>query len=252
MLQEESNPILKIIFLGDSSSGKTAILYRYINNYFYESNISTLGIDFVDKIIDYKNLKIILKIWDTSGQEKYNSILENFLINTDGIFIVFNLAEKETFYHAINRIKEVKEFNKNINLILIGNELDESNKMEISKETISRFVQKYNLKYFETNPKNGKNIKEMFDAMVDLILNGMTEVEIKKKYTHKSPSFNFVKKDRKKNKEYLEKESIKDKLNKWQKKLKSNESDKIEEEVEKNFPEETYKKFPGLMKYLDF
>ena len=70
--EKEKDPIiiLKILILGDSGVGKTSILIKYINNKFDESHIATIGVDYMDKTIKYKNINVKLQIWDTSGQEK--------------------------------------------------------------------------------------------------------------------------------------------------------------------------------------
>ena len=71
---EESDIILKILLLGDTSVGKTSILKTYNGDKFEENSIGTIGVEYVYKIITYKNMKIKLQIWDTSGEEKFRSI----------------------------------------------------------------------------------------------------------------------------------------------------------------------------------
>ncbi|KRX01281.1 P-loop containing nucleoside triphosphate hydrolase [Pseudocohnilembus persalinus] len=69
----------KIILLGDSTVGKTSILERYTNNNFNLHNTLTIGVDLrvtQHMVGDNKNMK--LKIWDTSGQERFRAIAENF------------------------------------------------------------------------------------------------------------------------------------------------------------------------------
>ena len=79
--EQEAQIVLKLLLLGDSSVGKTSILLKYISNKFDESSISTVGVDYMDKIIDYNKFKIKLQIWDTSGEEKFRTITKNFYRN---------------------------------------------------------------------------------------------------------------------------------------------------------------------------
>ena len=176
--EKEKDPIiiLKILILGDSGVGKTSILIKYINNKFDESHIATIGVDYMDKTIKYKNINIKLQIWDTSGQEKFRSIARNFYRNSDAIFIVFDLNNKDTYNSIKQWINDVEEYCPNIKKILLGNKSDlEKN---VSEEIIKNFAKENNLQYFETSAKNGTNIKEAFKAMVDLLLGGKSEQEI--------------------------------------------------------------------------
>ena len=176
--EKEKDPIiiLKILILGDSGVGKTSILIKYINNKFDESHIATIGVDYMDKTIKYKNINIKLQIWDTSGQEKFRSIARNFYRNSDAIFIVFDLNNKHTYNNIKQWINDVEEHCPNIKKILLGNKSDlEKN---VSEEIIKNFAKENNLQYFETSAKNGTNIKEAFKAMVDLLLGGKSEQEI--------------------------------------------------------------------------
>ena len=98
--EQEAQIVLKLLLLGDSSVGKTSILNKYISNKFDESSISTVGVDYMDKIIDYNKFKIKLQIWDTSGEEKFRTITKNFYRNADGLLVVFDLTKKESFSHV--------------------------------------------------------------------------------------------------------------------------------------------------------
>ena len=149
MTTEKNYPqiVLKLLILGDSSVGKTCILLKYVDNKFEESNIATVGVDYMDKMIEYKNFNIKLQIWDTSGEERYRSITKNFYRNADGLFVVFDLTRKVTYERIKDWINEAEEYNKGIKKILIGNKLDLENKREVKKDSAENFAKKNNLKY---------------------------------------------------------------------------------------------------------
>ncbi len=72
--------ISKVIFIGDSRSGKTSIISRYQDNEFYKDPRTTIGVDFTIKEIDAappsqpSNIK--MQIWDTAGQERFESVIK--------------------------------------------------------------------------------------------------------------------------------------------------------------------------------
>ena len=192
-MSEKAEPkiIVKLLLLGDSSVGKTSIIIKYISNKFMDTNIATLGVDYMDKTVDYNNLKVFLQIWDTSGEEKFRSITRNFYRNADGLLVVFDLTCKESFNHVKNWINEAKEHKNDIKTILVGNKLDLEDEREVDKETALKFAEKNNLKYLETSAKNGKNINNSFKEMIALILNDKTEKEIKKEFTKSDSSISI-------------------------------------------------------------
>ena len=192
-MSEKAEPkiIVKLLLLGDSSVGKTSIIIKYISNKFMDTNIATLGVDYMDKTVDYNNLKVFLQIWDTSGEEKFRSITRNFYRNADGLLVVFDLTCRESFNHVKNWINEAKEHKNDIKTILVGNKLDLEDEREVDKETALKFAEKNNLKYLETSAKNGKNINNSFKEMIALILNDKTEQEIKKEFTKSDSSISI-------------------------------------------------------------
>ena len=190
--EQEPQIVFKLLLLGDSSVGKTSILLKYIGNKFYESNISTTGVDYVDKIIDYNKFKIRLQIWDTSGEEKFRSITKNFYRNADGLLVVFDLTKKESYDHIRSWINEAKENNDKLKTILIGNKLDLKDERIVTIDVAKQFAEKNNLKYIETSAKDGTNINESFQAIIDLLFDGKSSEEILHEFTKQDSSLSVV------------------------------------------------------------
>lgn len=73
----------RIIVVGDSRAGKSSIIRRYFRNEFTRDEVSTIGVDLrmINKKIENK-YQIKLQVWDTSGQERFNSIIEHFFRDT--------------------------------------------------------------------------------------------------------------------------------------------------------------------------
>ena len=190
--EQEAQIVLKLLLLGDSSVGKTSILLKYISNKFDESSISTVGVDYMDKIIDYNKFKIKLQIWDTSGEEKFRTITKNFYRNADGLLVVFDLTKKESYDHIRSWINEAKENNDKLKTILIGNKLDLKDERIVTNEVAKQFAEKNNLKYIETSAKDGTNINESFQAIIDLLFDGKSSEEILNEFTKQDSSLSVV------------------------------------------------------------
>ena len=190
--EQEAQIVLKLLLLGDSSVGKTSILLKYISNKFDDSSISTVGVDYMDKIIDYNKFKIKLQIWDTSGEEKFRTITKNFYRNADGLLVVFDLTKKESYDHIRSWINEAKENNDKLKTLLIGNKLDLKDERIVAIDVAKQFAEKNNLKYIETSAKDGTNINESFQAIIDLLFDGKSSEEILHEFTKQDSSLSVV------------------------------------------------------------
>lgn len=171
---------LKILLVGNSSVGKTSLLLRYCGKKFNEDQISTIGVDFVDKTITYRDMKINLHIWDTSGQERFRSLAQNFYRNADGIMFVFDLECPDSFEDIRHWLNETEEYSQDFKKILVGNKMDLEHK--VNRDRIDPFTDKRNIKYFETSAKEGTNVNEVFESLVEEILGNKTEEEIKRMF----------------------------------------------------------------------
>jgi small GTP-binding protein len=75
---EETDINFKIVVVGESGVGKTNILTRYINDKFFVSQNTTIGIEFSTKQIDMDGKKVKVQLWDTAGQERYRALASVF------------------------------------------------------------------------------------------------------------------------------------------------------------------------------
>ena len=163
--KDQNSLTFKIITLGDSGVGKTSIINRYVNNKFSDNTYSTVGVNFSIKELYFNEQKINLKLIDTCGQEKYQSLTKAYLKNTDACFFIFALNDKESFENIKNWMVLFNEQHniKDIPVMLLGNKSDLKN--EIDDNLINEFVKSNNIKYLETSAKEKKNINESMEEL---------------------------------------------------------------------------------------
>ncbi len=177
---EMENPerTIKIIILGSSEVGKTCILNRYFHNEFKENLLSTIGIDFNTKFFKFENHKIKANYIDTAGQEKFRAISINYLKGTDGVILVFDLTNKETFDLLETWIKEFENTNKSdVSKVLIGNKSDLEEQRQVTTEDAVNFAKTLNCKYYEASAKTGKNVNEALDEIARTAFTNITNNE---------------------------------------------------------------------------
>ena len=164
----ESN--IKILLIGDTAVGKTSLIHKYAKDEFEENYTATIGIELITKDIVINDAKIKLKIWDTSGQERFKSLTANFYRGTDGVLFVYDVSNPDTFDSLKNWMKEVLDYNSNVKKILVGNKIDLKDKSRVEKNSINKFISKYNMESYETSAKTGENVDLVFSQLTKLIM----------------------------------------------------------------------------------
>ena len=161
----------KLLFLGESSVGKTSLLLRYIDDLF-ENSIPTVGIDVKYKYLTYDNKKIRLDIWDTAGQERFRGIAQNYFRGAHGIIFVFDITNKESFNKLKTWISDAKQkINPGTEMVVAENKVDLEERRVVSKEIIEEFREKNNIDIFSTSAKTGQGVGEIIANVVSKLYN---------------------------------------------------------------------------------
>ena len=122
---QDVDQIFKILIIGDSSVGKSNLLLRYTDDIFHEHFLPTIGVDFKIKNLIISNQTIKLNIWDTAGQERFKTITATYYKGSQGVIVVFDITDRNTFLNVNNWLEEIKKnAGNNISIILVGNKCD--------------------------------------------------------------------------------------------------------------------------------
>ena len=124
MAEKKYDLLFKLLLIGDSGVGKTCILFRFSDDMFNTTFISTIGIDFKLKTIHLNGKLIKLQIWDTAGQERFHTITTAYYRGALGVMMVYDVTDKKSFDDIINWLRAIKEHaNPNVEKMIIGNKL---------------------------------------------------------------------------------------------------------------------------------
>jgi small GTP-binding protein len=164
----------KIVLIGDIAVGKTSIVRRYTTNEYTDHHYVTVGVDYLLKYnniinnnIDYK---IGLQLWDTAGLERFRSITKMYYTGSSYCIIVFDMSNIESFHNAINMwLNDVKEFNPNSVILLVGNKYDIATNKLIT--TVDKWIdENRNIIFFKTSLKDRNSINNIFDFIMNDII----------------------------------------------------------------------------------
>ena len=173
---------IKLMVIGETRVGKTALIKKYTKDTFGGAYLTTVGIDFQEKIINVEDKVVKLQIWDTAGQERFRNIAKNYFQSSDGFLLVYDLTKKSSFEKldfwneqiSLNAPKETK-------YILVGNKKDLENQREVQIEEGEDFAKKNNIKFFETSAKDGTNVIDVFETLAKEIVNDVEQINTRSK-----------------------------------------------------------------------
>ena len=164
-----------LVTLGDTKVGKTSLILRYIDNSFNTNYLSTIGIDSKIRKIKLSNgEEIKVKISDTAGQERFKSIASNYMKKANGILLVYDITDNETFQNITKWTDEINTNKENSKpVLLIGNKSDIIEGRKVDKMEGEDLAKNCcgGIKFYETSCKTGDNVENAINDIVNQIYN---------------------------------------------------------------------------------
>ena len=168
----------KIILIGDQAVGKTSIMSKFIYNDYKNSYQATIGVDYKIKEIYLNNNTIAasLRIFDTCGQEKFRSITRSYFKNSQGVFLIFDLSNKDTIKNLNIWYKDIENsVDKDCVIFLIGNKMDLKDRDYSIAQDGKAFAKEKGLNYFEVSAMTGAGINNIFEKMAKILVNNFKQ-----------------------------------------------------------------------------
>ena len=168
--------IYKVAIIGDSYTGKSSLLNRYINESFDNSFVSTIGVDFFIKNLTIKDKLVKIQLWDTAGQEQYANLIRSYFTNCTVGLIVYDITSRESFNKVEYWLKIFKmNYEEDRPCFLVGTKSDLEKERDVTKKEGYDKAYSLNMDFIECSSKDNVNIDDIFDKLsnkiVDLIEN---------------------------------------------------------------------------------
>ncbi|XP_076072419.1 ras-related protein Rab-26-like isoform X6 [Mytilus galloprovincialis] len=177
----------KVMLIGDSGVGKTCLLVRFKDGAFLSGSfISTVGIDFRNKVVDVEGTKVKLQIWDTAGQERFRSVTHAYYRDAHALLLLYDVTNKASFDNIRAWLGEINEYaQEDVVIMLLGNKADMTGERMIRTEDGEKLAKEYNVAFMETSAKTGMNVDLAFMAVAK-------DLKMKKTRKPADPKFNVA------------------------------------------------------------
>ena len=171
--------MFRYIIVGDMAVGKSCILLQFTDHKFRHQHELTIGVEFGGKTINVKNKNIKIQVWDTAGQEAFQSITRSYYNGAIGALLVYDVTKRDSFEHINKWLTELKtNGSKDVCCILIGNKIDLEDQRQVKYEEGKELAEKNNLLFLETSAKTAENVQECFMITAEKILDKITETGV--------------------------------------------------------------------------
>ncbi|NXI22479.1 RND3 protein, partial [Sterrhoptilus dennistouni] len=122
MMDPNQNVKCKIVVVGDSQCGKTALLHVFAKDCFPESYVPTVFENYTASF-EIDTQRIELSLWDTSGSPYYDNVRPLSYPDSDAVLICFDISRPETLDSVLKKASwkgEIQEFCPNTKMLLVG------------------------------------------------------------------------------------------------------------------------------------
>ncbi|XP_039911432.1 EF-hand calcium-binding domain-containing protein 4B isoform X1 [Hirundo rustica] len=153
--------LFKIIFVGNSSVGKTSFLRRFCEDRFFPGTAATVGVDYNVRTVKVDHTQVALQLWDTAGQERYRSITKQFFRKADGVIVMYDITARDTFTAVKQWLISIEEAaGENVPVLLLGNKTDNEKEREVPMGMGDHLAKDYNLIFYECSAYSGYNVEK--------------------------------------------------------------------------------------------
>eukprot|EP01117_Protostelium_nocturnum_P017190 TRINITY_DN695_c0_g1_i1.p1 TRINITY_DN695_c0_g1~~TRINITY_DN695_c0_g1_i1.p1 ORF type:complete len:200 (+),score=37.02 TRINITY_DN695_c0_g1_i1:175-774(+) len=174
-MSQDHDFFFKILLIGDSGVGKSCLLLRFAEDSWTETHISTIGVDFKIKALEIDGKTVKLQIWDTAGQERFRTITSSYYRGAQGIILVYDTTDKESFNNVKQWMGEIDRYAcEHVNKLLVGNKCDLVEERAVDPAAAREFADSYDIPFIETSAKASLNVEKSFIQIAQAIKNRMS------------------------------------------------------------------------------
>lgn len=129
---EEDKLSVKIVIIGEASVGKTSLMSNFVSNTFSDQMQPTIGCDIQNKSMIIEGRKADVRLWDTAGCERFQTMLPLYYRGCHGAILVYDVTRRETFEKLRDWLVELKNnlTNDNAVVMIIGNKIDKVSQLD--------------------------------------------------------------------------------------------------------------------------
>merc|ERR1719171_450308 len=155
----------KLVTVGDSGVGKSCLLTRFVQDYYSDFHVSTIGVDFKTVVTMVKGKLVKLQLWDTAGQERFSVVTGNYYRNSDGFIFVYDATCRSSFEHVdqwLGQVRQHHDCGEDTIKVLIGNKHDLVNEIQVKEAEAQKKAEEIGAIFVAASAKTAANVDHAF------------------------------------------------------------------------------------------
>ncbi|WP_298815848.1 Rab family GTPase [Chloroflexus sp.] len=155
----------KICLLGEFSVGKTSLIRRFVEGIFDERYLSTLGVQISRHSMRVAQLEIQLLIWDTTGGERFDQIVQNYYRGAAGALLVCDVTRPDTLSVLSEYASAFHRASPATPLVIAANKVDLTTQRQIADDEIAATAAALSADWLCTSARTGEGVQEAFQRL---------------------------------------------------------------------------------------
>ncbi|GFV97078.1 ras-related protein Rab-23 [Trichonephila clavipes] len=166
MREEDFEVAIKVVVVGNGAVGKSSMIQRYCKGIFTHAYKKTIGVDFLERQIDYNGEDVRLMIWDTAGQEEFDAITKAYYRGAQACILVFSTVDRDSFKAIESWKRKVENECGEIPTVIVQNKIDLIDQATVAKDEAELLARRLKLDFFRISVKEDYNVSEVFRHLV--------------------------------------------------------------------------------------
>ena len=164
---------IKIVVLGDSYSGKSSFVIRYVTGKFESYYVVSVCNEYYKKKgVNFNGEKYHFDFTIRAGKSEYQEDITKTCEEVDIFLMFYDVSSKQSFDNLKNSYGEIRNHMFNFrdsisNVIFIGNKSDIKEK-KVTVDDVKEYLQNDKVSVFEISVKNNTNITKVFNKILEV------------------------------------------------------------------------------------
>mmetsp|Transcript_66112 Transcript_66112/g.137802 ORF Transcript_66112/g.137802 Transcript_66112/m.137802 type:complete len:204 (-) Transcript_66112:43-654(-) len=160
----------KIVLVGNSGVGKTALVLRFVQGTYKDDYPGTIGGSYLAKQITVEGVPFNLQIWDTAGQERFRSMVRIYYRGASAAILCCDVTDAASFQQLPVWVGELKNvLGDDVILEIACTKCDLQNKC-VTREQVEEYGKTIGASVIETSAKSKENVEALFETLAQRLL----------------------------------------------------------------------------------
>lgn len=167
---------LKISLLGDNQIGKTSFLTKYVGKEQVDEELSTKGLNQMDKTLCVRGTRISYSMWEVKGDVSGPTQIPMACKDSVAMFFMFDLTSRCTLSSVLSWHQQARQWNQTAIPVMIGTKFDDFVKLPLDLQwTIASQARAYakalNAPLFFSSATYNINVNKIFKFITAKLFN---------------------------------------------------------------------------------